>query len=120
MPFLSDKDLEAALEDAGVAGKTADAIVDENAKARLAGLRAALAVVALFAVAALFFTGTIPTRQPGSRSRHRARTTASRPRPRLGRDRRIKPHAFRGSERRGCCAFRPHSALDPPRRLEDG
>ena len=66
VPFLSDKDLEAALADAGVAGRTADAIVDENSTARLTGLRAALAVVALGALAALFFTGTMPTRQPSA------------------------------------------------------
>ena len=66
VPFLSDKDLKAALDDAGVAGRTADAIVDENSTARLTGLRAALAVVALVALAALFFTGTMPTRQPSA------------------------------------------------------
>ena len=65
VPFLSDADLEAALEEAGVTGATAAAIVDENTTARLDGLRAALAVVALIAVAALFFTGPIPARQPG-------------------------------------------------------
>ena len=47
-------------------GETAAAIVDENAKARLRALRAALAVIAIVAAAALFFSGTIPTRQPGS------------------------------------------------------
>ena len=66
VPFLSDKDLEAALNDAGVTGETAGAIVDENSAARLSGLRAALAIVALMAVAALFFTGPIPIRQPGA------------------------------------------------------
>ena len=66
VPFLSDKDLEAALDDAGVTGAAATAIVDENSKARLTGLRAALAIVALGAAAALFFTGAIPTRQPGA------------------------------------------------------
>ncbi len=66
VPFLSDKDLEAALEDAGVRGDTANAIVDENGKARLSALRTALAIVALVAVLALFFTGPIPTRQPGA------------------------------------------------------
>ena len=35
VPFLSDADLEAALEEAGVTGATAAAIIDENAKARL-------------------------------------------------------------------------------------
>jgi MFS family permease len=66
VPFMSDKDLEAALEDAGVRGKTATAIVDENAKARLTALRTSLAVIALGAALALFFTGPVPTRQPGS------------------------------------------------------
>ena len=66
VPFLSDADAEAALEQAGVDDQTAAAILDENAKARLSALRAALAVVALVAAAALFFTGAIPTRQPGS------------------------------------------------------
>ena len=68
VPFLSDDDLEAALEQAGVTGQTASAIVDENATARLAALRAALAVIAIVAAAALFFSRTIPTRQPGSQA----------------------------------------------------
>jgi MFS family permease len=66
VPFLSDDDLESALEQAGVTGETAAAIVDENATARLRALRAALAVIAIVAAAALFFSGTIPSRQPGS------------------------------------------------------
>jgi MFS family permease len=66
VPFLSDDDLESALDEAGVTGQTASAIVDENATARLHALRTALAVIALVAAAALFFAGTIPTRQPGS------------------------------------------------------
>ena len=66
VPFLSDKDLESALDDAGVTGAAAAAVVEENSTARLAGLRAALAVVALVAAAALFFTGALPTRQPGA------------------------------------------------------
>jgi MFS family permease len=66
VPFLSDDDVAAALDEAGVTGETADAIVKENQKARLSALRAALAVVALVAAAALFFSGSIPTRQPGS------------------------------------------------------
>jgi Na+/melibiose symporter-like transporter len=67
VPFLSDKDLESALEEAGVTGDTAVAVVDENAKARLQALRTALAVIALVAALALLFSSGIPTRQPGSR-----------------------------------------------------
>jgi hypothetical protein len=66
VPFVSDSDLQSALEENGVTGKTASEIVDENAKARLRALRTALAVVALVAAAALFFAGSIPTRQPGA------------------------------------------------------
>jgi MFS family permease len=66
IPFVSDKDLEAALADADVPTATADAIVDENAAARIDGLRAALSVLALLAVVALFATWRLPTKQPES------------------------------------------------------
>jgi MFS family permease len=66
VPFVSDADLESALDEAGVTGDAAAAIVDENAEARLRALRTALAVIAIVAAAALFFSGPIPTRQPGS------------------------------------------------------
>jgi MFS family permease len=64
VPFISDADLEQALDDAGVQGSTADAIVDENSDARLAGLRAALSLLAVLALIALYFAGNIPTQQP--------------------------------------------------------
>jgi hypothetical protein len=66
VPFVSDPDLRQALEDAGVTGATADAVVEENEQARLDGLRAAMAVLAVIALAALFLTYRIPTRQPGA------------------------------------------------------
>ena len=46
--------------------EAASAIVDENSKARLSALRGALAVIAIVAALALFFSGGIPTRQPGA------------------------------------------------------
>jgi MFS family permease len=64
VPFLSDKDLKTQLDKAGVPPKTADAIVEENASARIAGLRASLSVLAIFALMALFASRRIPTRQP--------------------------------------------------------
>jgi len=64
--FISDAQLESALQQAGVDQATTQAIVDENEQARLDGLRSALALLALFAVIALFFTKRIPTRQPGT------------------------------------------------------
>ena len=44
--------------------ETADAIVEENSAARLDGFRASLAVIAMIALVALYFTRRIPTKQP--------------------------------------------------------
>ncbi|HVI37318.1 MAG TPA: MFS transporter, partial [Gaiellales bacterium] len=49
VPFLSDADLESALNEAGVSDTAASAIVDENSKARLRALRGALAIIAIVA-----------------------------------------------------------------------
>jgi hypothetical protein len=65
IPFVSDDQLRAALTDAGLPPATVDAIVDENSKARLDGLRAALAVLALIGLAG-WISRRIPTTQPGS------------------------------------------------------
>ena len=63
IPFVSNADLEALLETAQVPAETADAIVEENSTARLDGLRASLAVIAMIALVALYFTRRIPTKQ---------------------------------------------------------
>jgi MFS family permease len=65
-PFLSDADLRTALTDAGVPPDTADAIIQQNQQSRLAGLRAAVAVLALCALLAMIFSNGVPTRQPGA------------------------------------------------------
>jgi MFS family permease len=65
VPFLSDKDLQAALDKAGVPKQTADEIVKENSTARIDALRTSLSVVALIALIALFTTLSLPTMQPG-------------------------------------------------------
>ncbi|MFD9320198.1 MFS transporter [Streptomyces sp. NPDC060053] len=67
-PFLSDAQLKTVLEDADATAAVTDAALDANAEARLDGLRAALAILALTALLALFFTHRIPTTQPGSSS----------------------------------------------------
>jgi MFS family permease len=64
--FMSEKDLRAALDEAGVPAETADAIVDENTKSQIDGLRSALFILALIALIALPFTRAIPKVQPGS------------------------------------------------------
>ena len=64
--FISDAQLQTALQQAGVDEQTTQAIVDENEQARVDGLRATLALLALFALLAMFFTGRVPTEQPGA------------------------------------------------------
>ena len=65
VPFISDADLESALDKANVSSQTTDAALDAYRGARIAGLRAALAILALLAIVALFLAQRIPTRQPG-------------------------------------------------------
>ncbi|MFJ5222877.1 MFS transporter [Streptomyces sp. NPDC088400] len=66
VPFLSDAQLKTVLNDADASAEVTAAALDANAAARLDGLRAALAVLALSALIALFFTHRIPRAQPGS------------------------------------------------------
>jgi hypothetical protein len=66
VPFISDADLQAALDQAEVSGEVATAILEVNQQARLDGLRAALVVLAVAALLALFAARRIPTQQPGS------------------------------------------------------
>lgn len=60
VPFVSDAQLEDALHDAGIPDPEAQAIVDENEKARIQALRAGLSVLAIAALVALFLTRMIP------------------------------------------------------------
>jgi EmrB/QacA subfamily drug resistance transporter len=66
VPFISDADLQAALGQAGASQETATAVLEANRQARLDGLRAALVVLAVVALLALFSARRIPTAQPGS------------------------------------------------------
>jgi hypothetical protein len=61
--FISDAQLQSALEQAGVDEQTTQTLVDENEQARVDGLRATLALLGLFPLIALFFTRRIPTEQ---------------------------------------------------------
>jgi MFS family permease len=64
--FVSDADLQSALDDAGVPPASADDALAAYEDARLAGLRSALAILALLAIVALFLAQSIPRRPPGA------------------------------------------------------
>jgi MFS family permease len=65
VPFVSDADLEAALKKQGLDTPTTQAALDEYKDARITGLKAALAILALCALIALFLAQLIPRTQPG-------------------------------------------------------
>ena len=60
VPFISDTDLQAALDQADVSEETANAALEANRQARLDGLRAALVVLAVVALLALFSARPFP------------------------------------------------------------
>ena len=64
VPFVSDEDLKAALVSAQVSPSVTDAIVEENAKARIDGLRAALAVLGLLSAVAFVAARRLPKVPP--------------------------------------------------------
>jgi hypothetical protein len=66
VPFVSDADLNAALDKQGVPSQQADAAVSAYQDARIAGLESALAVLALAVAIALFLVQKIPREPPGA------------------------------------------------------
>ena len=64
VPFVSDADLEAALDEAHVNSRASDAALDAYRDARIDGLESALAILAVLAIVALFYAQRIPTTQP--------------------------------------------------------
>jgi hypothetical protein len=83
IPFVSDADLESALDEADVPTSEAQAILDENESARIQGLRASLSVLAIVALIALYFTRLMPTEPvggtPGASARAPARPAERQP-----------------------------------------
>jgi EmrB/QacA subfamily drug resistance transporter len=69
VPFVSDDDLEAALDEANVGPETTEATLDAYGDARLDGLRSALAILAVLSILALFLAQSIPTRPAGATER---------------------------------------------------
>jgi EmrB/QacA subfamily drug resistance transporter len=68
VPFVSDADLEKALDEAGASSEASDAALEAYRDARIDGLHSALAILAALTLGALFFTQRIPETQPGSAS----------------------------------------------------
>jgi MFS family permease len=66
VPFISDADLQAALDKANVPRRTTDAALTAYRDARIDGLKSALAILALLVVVALFYGQRIPVTQPGA------------------------------------------------------
>jgi MFS family permease len=60
IPFVSDAQLQSALDSAGVPPEEAQAIVSENAASRINGLRASIALLALIALLAVGMTRRLP------------------------------------------------------------
>ena len=60
IPFISDADLEKAMEESGAPEEATQIAIDANEQARVDGLDAALGILALLATVALFFTRSIP------------------------------------------------------------
>jgi hypothetical protein len=65
VPFVSDADLEAALDEQHLSSRATEDALDAYRDARLDGLRSALGILAVLAIVALFFAQRIPERQPG-------------------------------------------------------
>ena len=66
VPFISDTALQQDLTKAGVPADVAKSVVEENRAARIDGMDAALAVLALLALTSLMFTGRLPQSQPAA------------------------------------------------------
>jgi hypothetical protein len=64
VPFISDDDLEQALDDARVDRRTKEATLEAYQGARIDGLESALAILALVGIAGLFYAQRIPNTQP--------------------------------------------------------
>ncbi|WP_236654709.1 MFS transporter [Streptacidiphilus anmyonensis] len=69
VPFVSDAQLQAALDKAGARSEASRAALDAYADARIDGLKAGLAILAFAGLLGLFFVQRMPTTQPGSARR---------------------------------------------------
>jgi hypothetical protein len=64
VPFISDADFNAALDEAGVHSRTAEEALAAYQDARIDGLKTSLAILAVLALVGLLYSGRIPQKQP--------------------------------------------------------
>jgi hypothetical protein len=64
VPFVSDADLQKALDKSNVDQQAADAAIDAYQSARISGLTNSLALLAFVSLIGLFLAQRIPRRQP--------------------------------------------------------
>jgi hypothetical protein len=64
VPFVSDADLQQALDKAGADDEASAAALDAYQKARISGLTSSLALLAFVALSGLFLAQRIPRSQP--------------------------------------------------------
>ncbi|HEX6679801.1 MAG TPA: MFS transporter [Gaiellaceae bacterium] len=64
--FVSDDDLESALDKANVSSETSQHALDAYTSARIDGLKAALGILSVLVLVAFFYAQRIPTTQPGA------------------------------------------------------
>jgi MFS family permease len=67
VPFISDADLNAALDEAHLRTRATNDAIAAYQDARIDGLKAALAILALITILAIFMAGSIPTVPPGQK-----------------------------------------------------
>jgi hypothetical protein len=75
VPFISDADLESALKDAHVTPRVTDDTMAAYQEARITGLKAGLAILALMTILALALSRAIPKTQ--QRKSHDRRAAAA-------------------------------------------
>jgi EmrB/QacA subfamily drug resistance transporter len=73
VPFVSDADLNAALDKANAGSKQSEAALAGYQDARIDGLRSSLAILAVLVLVALFYAQRIPSIQPGAAENRSAR-----------------------------------------------
>jgi len=73
VPFVSDADLNAALDKANAGSKQSEAALAGYQDARIDGLRSSLAILAVLVLVALFYAQRMPSIQPGAAENRSAR-----------------------------------------------